>query len=110
MLAFKSPFPLKANKKHNKLVKVLTEYNSVRYYVHIIILNKNYMEIIHTQNFRFQIWFNAMPDKILLGIVSICAENEESARLLIKHYTDYRLVGTDNINWQIKEPMAIYKY
>jgi hypothetical protein len=66
------------------------------------------METIHTQNYRFQIWFNAVPDKILLGTVSVCSESEETAKLLVKGHTDYRLIGTDNFNWQIKERMASY--
>lgn len=74
----------------------------VRYYVH--------MQTIHTQNFRIQIWFDCMPDKILLGTISVCAEDEESAKLLAKAHTDYRLIGPDNLNWLIKEQRAIYSY
>ena len=68
------------------------------------------METIHTQNYRFQIWFNAMPDKILLGTVSVCSEDPESANRLVRAYTNYYLVATDNFNWEVKEPMALYSF
>lgn len=68
------------------------------------------METIHTKNFRVQVWFNCVPDKILLGTVSVCAEDEESALLLTRAHMSYYLVGNDNLNWQIKEPLAIYNY
>ncbi|GEM_PF-4172908 len=66
------------------------------------------METIHTKNFRIQIWFDCVPDKILLGTVSICSEDEESAHRLVRAHTAYYIVGTDNLNWQIKEPVPLY--
>lgn len=66
------------------------------------------METIHTKNFRIQIWFDCVPDKILLGTVSVCAEDEESANRLARSHTDYRLIGSDNLNWQVKERVALY--
>lgn len=60
------------------------------------------------RNFRIQVWFEAMPDKILLGIVSVCAETEEGALNLAKAHTDYRLSGIDNVNWEVREPAAVY--
>jgi len=66
------------------------------------------MENIHTQNFCVQVWFNCVPDKILLGTVSVCADNEESAKRLAEAHTNYYLVGTDNFTWQVKERATIY--
>ncbi len=61
-----------------------------------------------TRNFRIQIWFDTVPDKILLGIVSVHAETEEGALNLARAHTDYRLSGVDNVEWQVREPVARY--
>lgn len=68
------------------------------------------METIHTKNFRVQVWFNCTPDKILLGTVSVCADGEEGALLLTRAHMSYYLVGSDNLNWQVKEPAAVYTF
>lgn len=66
------------------------------------------MENKLARNFRIQIWFDAVPDKMLLGIVSVYAETEEGALSLAKAHTDYRLSGVDNVNWEVREPVAAY--
>ncbi len=66
------------------------------------------MENKLTRNFRIQIWFDALPDKMLLGIVSVYAETEEGAINLAKAHTDYRLTGIDNTSWEVREPQAAY--
>lgn len=61
-----------------------------------------------TQQFRIQIWFDAVPDKFLLGTVSVYAETEELALELAKTHTQYQVSGVDKVNWQVKEPAAQY--
>ena len=68
------------------------------------------MEPINTKNFRIQVWFDCVPDKILLGTVSVCADDEESAKRLAAAHTSFYLIGNDNFSWQIKERAAVYAY
>ncbi len=66
------------------------------------------MQNVFTKNFRVQIWFDAPPDKILLGTISLCAQDEESAMRLARAHTSYCQSGTDNINWTLEERGRLY--
>lgn len=61
-----------------------------------------------TQQFRVQVWFDAVPDKVLLGTVSVYAETEESALQLAQTHTQYHVSGVDSANWRVREPLAKY--
>ena len=61
-----------------------------------------------TQKFRIQVWFDTVPDKVLLGAVSVYAETEAGALDLAKAHTQYKLSGVDEVNWQVREPVALY--
>lgn len=61
-----------------------------------------------TQQFRIQIWFDAVPDKFLLGTVAVYAQTEEMALELAKAHTKYQLSGVDKVNWRVREPRAQY--
>jgi hypothetical protein len=72
-------------------------------------LCNTFMETKNARNYRVQVWYDAMPDKILLGTVSICAEDPEMALQMTKAHTKYQLIAVENIFWRVQEPAAKYE-
>ncbi len=61
------------------------------------------------QNFRIQVWYEAVPDKILLSTISVCAEDPEMALQLARAHTRYQLISVENLFWRVQESAAEYK-
>jgi hypothetical protein len=60
------------------------------------------------RKFQIEVWFQGLSGHALLGTIIVPADTEEKAIALAKDHTEYRVSGVDNVEWEVREPIAQY--